>query len=324
MLETEVVPESVEAGEAMARHAVRLETSYRMDPKSPAGGEILRAAKALNRGESVVLFEGDSPGIKARATFDEVEGAGVEICVPSEDVSGPDTQLINGFVQWWYSQRVANLEGFRELILGSFEVTDEGFSPAAQTGLKTLFEHFGGFQALTITRVFATGSEQLNAALHARHLRFLGAQASYLNVGEFAVGEPIIMLKNDYARGLFNGDQGIILNVLRVENGIRSAKPMAVYLSDGEFVAFEVAAFGNDIEHAFALTVHKAQGSEYDSVGIILPGESLPLLSREVLYTGMTRSRRSVLLVGRREQVEAAAANAARRFSGIAEKLGAG
>src|SRR5690554_2073514 len=332
LVEAKVAPEPVKGvhtlasrqpGEAMARHAVRLQTSYRMDPRSPAGAEILRAAQALNRGDYAALCQDDSPGLKVRETFEALQGAGVEICEPSQDAAGLDTQLINGFVQWWYAQRVANLEGFRALILGSFELDGQGFAADALGGLRTLFEHFSRFQALTITRVFATGSEQLNAALHARHLRFLGTQAAYWSAGEFAVGEPIIMLKNDYARGLFNGDQGIILIVHRPQNGLRIAKPMAVFLSDGEFVAFEVADLGNDIEHGFALTIHKAQGSEYDSVAIVLPEESLPLLSREILYTGMTRSRRSVLLVGDRKQVEAAAKNAARRFSGIAEKLGA-
>jgi len=332
LVEAKVAPEPVKGvhtlasrqpGEAMARHAVRLQTSYRMDPRSPAGAEILRAAQALNRGDYAALCQDDSPGLKVRETFEALQGAGVEICEPSQDAAGLDTQLINGFVQWWYAQRVANLEGFRALILGSFELDGQGFAADALGGLRTLFEHFSRFQALTITRVFATGSEQLNAALHARHLRFLGTQAAYWSAGEFAVGEPIIMLKNDYARGLFNGDQGIILIVQRPQNGLRIAKPMAVFLSDGEFVAFEVADLGNDIEHGFALTIHKAQGSEYDSVAIVLPEESLPLLSREILYTGMTRSRRSVLLVGDRKQVEAAAKNAARRFSGIAEKLGA-
>lgn len=314
---------SGQVGEAMARHAVRLQTSYRMDPGSPAGGEILRAAKALNQGDDAALLQGDAPAIKVRETFDAIEGAGVEICQPAEDARGLDTQLINGFVQWWYAQRVANLEGFRELILGSFELGRQGFAPGARAGLTTLFQHYSRFQALTITRVFATGSEQLNGALHARHLGFLGAQASHWSAGEFAVGEPVIMLKNDYARGLFNGDQGVILIVQRAQNGLRIARPMAVFLSDGEFVAFEVAELGHDIEHAFALTIHKAQGSEYDSVAIVLPGEPLPLLSREILYTGMTRSRRSVLLVGDSQQVAAAARNAVRRFSGVAEKLGA-
>lgn len=320
LLDEEVVGAPAGSG-VLASHAVRLETSYRMDPKSPAGGEILRAAKALNRGDYAELFEGDAAGVKVREGFAAIESAGVEICEPGEGTRGLDAQLINSFVEWWYGQRVANLDGFRELIFSAFEFDGEKFSPQAQGDLDRLFGHFSGFQALSITRVFGTGSEALNAALHARHMSFLGFRAGTLASGRLAVGEPIIMLRNDYERGLFNGDQGLVLDVLIHDENGRYIKSMAVFLRDGEYMPFDLAALGADLEHAYALTIHKAQGSEYNSVGIVLPHESLPLLSREILYTGMTRSRRSVLLVGAREQVEAAAKNSVRRFSGVADKL---
>jgi exodeoxyribonuclease V alpha subunit len=313
------------SGAPMSRHAVRLTTSYRMDPKSPAGGDILRAAQALNRGEVRGLFDdsidGASGPIQVRESFDEVEGAGVEMLEPTPDAPALDPVLLNGFVDWWYGRVLAALIEFRDLIQRSFEFDGERFSEAASARLARLFEHFASFQVLAVTRVFATGSEQLNAAFHARHLRFLGRSFPGQEAAEFAVGEPIIMLQNDYARGLFNGDQGLILDVVRVVDGIRRVQTMAVFRREGEFVPFGLRALRPQIEHAFALTIHKAQGSEFNAVGIVLPAENLPLLTREILYTGMTRSRRSVLLVGGRERLTAASKNAVRRFSGIASKL---
>jgi exodeoxyribonuclease V alpha subunit len=67
--------------------------------------------------------------------------------------------------------------------------------------------------------------------------------------------------------------------------------------------------------------VHKAQGSEYDYVGLVLPETDLPLLTRELLYTALTRSRRSVVILGEKGLLQAAAKSRIRRSSGIGEKL---
>ena len=72
---------------------------------------------------------------------------------------------------------------------------------------------------------------------------------------------------------------------------------------------------------AFAMTVHKAQGSEFDDVTLVLPETDLPLLTRELVYTAVTRARRSVLIVGERGLLERAVARTVQRFSGVAERL---
>jgi exodeoxyribonuclease V alpha subunit len=76
-----------------------------------------------------------------------------------------------------------------------------------------------------------------------------------------------------------------------------------------------------DVAPAFALTVHKAQGSEFDHVALVLPETDMPLLTRELLYTAVTRARRSVLLVGSSELLARAVARTLERHSGIAERL---
>ena len=69
------------------------------------------------------------------------------------------------------------------------------------------------------------------------------------------------------------------------------------------------------------MTVHKAQGSEFDRVAIILPDRDLPINTREILYTALTRSRTSAVLVGRRDILMIGVARGIARESGIAEKL---
>ncbi|MFP4599379.1 MAG: exodeoxyribonuclease V subunit alpha [Persicimonas sp.] len=306
--------------EPTAANAVRLEKSYRMDPTSPSGSSILRCARRINRGEYTPLFDTDRPLISVREATEDIVREGVELLEPAADRPQPDPQTLGAFVEWWYTHQVAGLDEFRRQIVEPFSFDGERFDEAATARLERLFEHFSSFRVLTITRVFITGAERLNAAFHARHRRLLGpAHAESLEVGE-----PIIMLQNDYSRGLFNGDQGLVVDVVRPASAGRRTQRMAVFERNGRFVPFNLEPLRRHIEHAFALTVHKAQGSEFDGVAIVLPAEALPLYTREILYTGITRSRRSVVMVGRRELIEAASQNPVRRFSGIAEKLAGG
>src|SRR5450756_1190134 len=128
-----------------------------------------------------------------------------------------------------------------------------------------------------------------------------------------------MMLRYDYDRVLFNGDQGIVLRV--AEPGAASHRFMAVFPRGETFAAFHLDALRSDLELSYAITVHKAQGSEYDYVGLVLPETDLPLLTRELLYTALTRSRRSVVILGEKGLLQAAAKARIRRSSGIGEKL---
>ena len=69
------------------------------------------------------------------------------------------------------------------------------------------------------------------------------------------------------------------------------------------------------------MTVHKAQGSEFDHVALVLPDADMPLLTRELVYTAITRARRSVLVVGERDLLARAVSRAVERHCGVAERL---
>ncbi len=86
----------------------------------------------------------------------------------------------------------------------------------------------------------------------------------------------------------------------------------------GRFLVFAVAALGPRIELAHALTIHKAQGSEFDAVAVLLPSEPIPLLTREILYTAITRARRSVTLVGSEALIRHGITHTVERSSGLA------
>jgi exodeoxyribonuclease V alpha subunit len=136
--------------------------------------------------------------------------------------------------------------------------------------------------------------------------------------GEMAVGEPLIVNRNDYRLRLYNGDSGIVLPVSLVRgNQIDSPEPMAVFQRGENFSVYPLQALSGRVEPAWAITVHKAQGSEYDDIAIILPDSFIRPLSRELLYTAVTRARRSVVIVGSTAVLKAGIRQTMERTSGL-------
>lgn len=130
----------------------------------------------------------------------------------------------------------------------------------------------------------------------------------------FFTGMPVLIGRNDYQLELFNGDtgvlwedaQGTLMAWFPGENGgLRS-----INLS-------RLPAW----QPAYAMTVHKSQGSEYDEVLLLLPRDDVPVLTRELLYTGMTRARKRLTLYGPQSLIMHTVARRVIRYSGLPEKL---
>jgi exodeoxyribonuclease V alpha subunit len=126
--------------------------------------------------------------------------------------------------------------------------------------------------------------------------------------GEEVPGLPLIVTANDYENKLWNGDTGV---VVRTRDGLRAAflrgaGPALVPLS-------RLAAAAP----AHALTVHRSQGSQFEAVSVLLPPAGSPLLTRELLYTAVTRASRSVRVIGSEESVRAAVGRQVVRASGL-------
>lgn len=128
------------------------------------------------------------------------------------------------------------------------------------------------------------------------------------------VGRPLIVTSNDYGLGLYNGDTGVVVA------GRDGGPAQAVMAGAGGTVQVSAGRLA-DVETMHAMTVHKAQGSEADDITILMPPDASALLTRELLYTAVTRARRSVTLVGSQDAVVAALGRRARRASGLAARL---
>ncbi|MBW2524767.1 MAG: exodeoxyribonuclease V subunit alpha [Deltaproteobacteria bacterium] len=135
-------------------------------------------------------------------------------------------------------------------------------------------------------------------------------------VGEWYDGRPIMITSNDYALDLFNGDVGV---VGRAAGG---SDLLAFFPArDGEGLRSLPPARLPAHETVFAMTVHKSQGSEFDRVALLLPEQASPLLTRELVYTGITRAKERVDVCGSEEVLRQAIDRRIERPSGLADAL---
>ncbi|MFC5951124.1 exodeoxyribonuclease V subunit alpha [Pseudonocardia lutea] len=131
--------------------------------------------------------------------------------------------------------------------------------------------------------------------------------------GPWYPGRPLLVTANDYDLGLYNGDTGV---VVRQEGALR-----AVFGRPDAPQSFAPARLGA-VQTVHAMTVHRSQGSQFARVTVVLPPPDSPLLTRELLYTAVTRARTAVRVVGSEDAVRAAVARPVSRASGLRERMG--
>ncbi|MEZ4464369.1 MAG: AAA family ATPase [bacterium] len=287
--------------------SVSLTFSYRMRADDPAGRQVLTVARRVRVGDPALFDEAEdgTPLIQVRPRPAALTGTGVEL-LPV------DRAGLRGFLEAWYPTRVRRPAELQRAVQQTWRADADGIT--ATPDLARLFEHLERARILCVTRGFDAGTRRVNTWMHEATARDAGQPAAVT----FLVGEPVMMLHNDHDRQLFNGDQGLVLFV-EDEDGRRR---MAVFpRAGGGFRAFPLDALASHLELAYALTVHKAQGSEYDEVALLLPEEDLPLLSRELLYTAITRSRRGVILVGSEAVLLGGVRRPVIRHSGLADRI---
>ena len=231
---------------------------------------------------------------------------------------------LNDFTNWWVEKFLINSE-FCLQIKKEFRLDE---LDSYGENLKFLFSYLDTFRILTLTQVFSTGSKNINGKI--RNIWLAQNYNENMFYGHYP-GEPIMVTKNDYMLNLFNGDMGIFLKFVNPENGKIELK--AVFQVDGVFKTF----FQNELSNfqtAYAITVHKSQGSEFNNMALILPrlsiksGELDPkiknfkdILTNQIIYTAITRAKESVLILGEKSVFEFLLFNKVVRFSGLANYI---
>jgi len=200
------------------------------------------------------------------------------------------------------------LQHHREQLLGHWR----GLGEAADPGVA--LANAGRIRLLTAVREGPQGARGLNARIEAL---LAGVPRPGMAPGYFH-GRLLLITENSYRHRLFNGDIGICL--IDRQGSVTAWFPGETPDQPRGFHPGALPAH----ESAFAMTVHKAQGSEFDEVWLQLPRRDNRVLSRELIYTGMTRARQSLHVLGTAEVMEAALARHASRLSGLAARLQGG
>ena len=130
--------------------------------------------------------------------------------------------------------------------------------------------------------------------------------------GEWYPGRALLVTANDYDLGLFNGDTGVVVREDGKVRGVfaRGGRPLRV--ATGRL---------SGVQSVHAMTVHRSQGSQFGQVTVVLPPADSPLLTRELLYTALTRAVDGVRVVGSEQAVRAAVARPVGRASGLRDRL---
>ena len=184
-------------------------------------------------------------------------------------------------------------------------------SRCGEVGYERVFASFNSFRVLCSVRRGERGVEEVNAGVE-QHL----AQRGYDLLSRiWYPGRPIIITRNDYSLNLSNGDTGICL-----PDPADGSLKIWFERPDGTFktcLPYRLPP----CETAYALTIHKCQGSEFDEVLVVLPQEENRILSRELIYTAVTRARKRVLMATSKDILRQALAGKIERFSSLKEML---
>ena len=190
------------------------------------------------------------------------------------------------------------LEGFRHL----FHSRDP---EEASMGL-------GSFRILCALRQGPLGAPEVNRLVE----EILREEGLIRSRSKWYAGRPVLISRNAYELRLFNGDTGVTLPDGEEGSDLRVFFPG----TEGETRRIHPLRLPEH-ETCYAMTVHKSQGSEFERVLLILPDRDGPILTRELIYTALTRASRSVEIWGRKEVFRAAVERRIERRSGLRDGL---
>ena len=193
------------------------------------------------------------------------------------------------------------------------------------------YDFFESIQVLTPTKKGLLGTKELNKALQNELNPHREGETEKNSMGAiFRIGDRVMQVKNNYdmywekrdgdsletGNGIFNGETGTITNINDKEKNIR------VKFDDEKVCWYEYNEL-EQIEHSYCITIHKAQGSEFDVVIMIIPQAAPMLLTRNLLYTGLTRAKKMLIVIGNEKVVDFMIKNvdSKKRNTGLEYKL---
>lgn len=188
-----------------------------------------------------------------------------------------------------------------------------GFAPYLKTHEPLAqLQALGKFRVLCAHRRGPTGVDRVNQQIEEA---LADTELIRRNSATYA-GRPVMVTRNDYQIELFNGDVGII-----VDDPERAGGKLTLFYGTQDTVRRLSPSRLPPHETVYAMSVHKSQGSEFDEVAVLLPQQASPVVSRELLYTAVTRARHSVTVYATRGVIEHAITHRIERASGLRDRL---
>ncbi len=286
------------AGSVFAKHFVELRNVYR------SAGQLLELAQAINGGHPVSL---KPVGFDRALTLNDGRWA----FVTAGDGEAMNRHLDRWVMHQYVRPKKENALSYVDLVRQLIRRTDapDSMDDEERTDLlNRLFTFAYRCRILTVLRHGRTGARWVNGRIAAGLRQILDPDGN--PDPRLFNGALIMITRNDYTRDLFNGDVGL---VARQSDGM-----YRVYFKrTGGIVAFPASGL-TDWDLAFAMTVHKSQGSEYDDTLLVLPDDSTHrLLTREIVYTAVTRASRRLIVYGTIAAFQTALKRKIQRQSGL-------
>lgn len=271
--------------DSLAQQTVMLRHSERFSADSGIG----KLAEAVNQGDVESAIE----VLSGRPAFDDIQWI---------EKNRPDKKLIDELCAGRDSdQEIPVFEGYRHY-LAEIKGTEHAPTDLNQQTeyFRSVLEAYGKFQVLCAVREGPWGVESLNRIIQAQLKKKRLITSAGFSDNDWYKGRPVMATRNDYELGIMNGDVGITLSFKDPETG---ASTLRVIFKDPENPTHPykivLPSRLTDVETVFAMTVHKSQGSEFGHVALMLPDpEKALVLSRELLYTGITRAKKQLTLIG--------------------------
>ena len=283
----------------LAQHTVMLRHSRRFD------GPIGALATAVNTGDAAAAHRELAQAMQLHGTDS-----------PIEMVQGGHVQQVHALALQGRGA-APGYGAYAEQLRRWPQVQQSGSPQEHEKWVRKVLHAFERFRLLCAVREGEWGVVQLNTAVE----KALEAQRWIRKSAEWYMGRPVMVTRNDAALGVFNGDIGIALP--SAVDGLGAAA-LRVYFSDGDtpLRSVGVARLAH-VETAFAMTVHKSQGSEFEHTCMVLSAQAGGVLGRELVYTGITRAQQYFTLMAQRPGLLAdAVVSPTRRTSGLLRFLG--
>ncbi len=285
-------PVEIGPGTALAQQTVVLRHSHRF------GGPIGELARAVHGGDGAAALALLRAGHGAPGAVGDLDDLGAPgsrsgsvAQAPNGGVSLTSTPQANALLPLAVNGRSGALGGYSAYLKSLAQRPTDGAAFGAWA--LSLLRQFERFRVLCAVREGPWGVAGLNRSIQDA----LGNAGLLAPRGPWYEGRPVMVTRNDTSLGLSNGDVGLVLRPPRAGGAGQAAAPaLRCYFLEGEALRSVAVSRLADVETAFAMTVHKAQGSEFEHVLLVLPEQDHPGLTRELVYTGITRARSALTL----------------------------